>query len=389
MRSRLVQVPLGRVLKGAAQQLNARIGGSRVVDSRDFLIALADSDVDGQWDRIQLQTGGHGRIRDLRRGDDAPEPAGEWQGLRLSASLEQCIRAAVDAAASRGMDAVPPAFLALAIAADRTTAGAKALLHSGISHARLLMVMQEALLGYEDDSLLEQFHAAATSARDRRHAARGESSSPVVPAGHDEPVASRATAPRPAPGARAPGAEADEPRHREPAVLPPDPVLVRTEAVVLGVVSSVISVALGNPIADLARVVGRTLSRSDPSSLFLAQAWITVVGALGGLAAVVAAGRRLPPGRLRVSELVFREAPMWTLVATAVVGLFFRERLPDALDQYFYGHLAFWQSSFWTVDHLELGFQMLVPFFLGHVVVCLALFPVLRSVQQARERRRR
>jgi hypothetical protein len=139
-------------LDGAVESVE---GGA--VGSFDVLIALIGEDSSGSWERVQL----HSTWLDPRERDRFPDlgfgPGGEWGNTALTHDAAEGIRCACELAEAYDLLPAPASALALGMVWEADSGAGRALLEdSELTHAELLDLMQDELLGMRLEGLKER-----------------------------------------------------------------------------------------------------------------------------------------------------------------------------------------------------------------------------------------
>lgn len=131
------------------------------LSSLAILVGLITADADGAWEGVQLQTSYLGEEDVARVDDPAPEPAGEWHGVPLTATATAGLETAVRIAAEYHLVPVPAGALAIGLLAQRDSAACRALLDgAAVTHAQLLDLVQDDVLDVTLEGLAESLQVA-------------------------------------------------------------------------------------------------------------------------------------------------------------------------------------------------------------------------------------
>lgn len=129
-----------------ALRLAGRRGEGRPVGTMDLLIAVMNSDMSGQWQRIWLESGSVEAIAARSTHDPDPWPDDIWHGVTLTHTCMVAVEASSLLAARYRLVPMPVGVLVLGLLADPDCAAAGAL-GEPVDRQTLLDLVQDAILG--------------------------------------------------------------------------------------------------------------------------------------------------------------------------------------------------------------------------------------------------
>lgn len=182
------------VVRAAVDTAAANCAPGHAVDTRDVLLALMHIDAQGEWDRVTLYFANRDAIGRAPVIDPQPASARTWGAAPLSGTCVEALRCAVRLADAYQTGDVPVGLTAVALAADPASAAAMALTGGDTArHARLLEVLQEAVVGATLTDLADAL-SAEPARRQTRRVVRRRVSGTRSSTADDEPVLPGVTA---------------------------------------------------------------------------------------------------------------------------------------------------------------------------------------------------
>jgi hypothetical protein len=129
---------------GAFQRAVSRLAPGEPVDTRLLFIALEDSDMQGEWDRLWLHAGNTDFRASLTLPDPEPDSYGSWNGIPLTATCTRSMQVAVTLCDAYNLWPMPIGAAAIGLIADPESGASRALMFGGdLDHAAAIALLQD------------------------------------------------------------------------------------------------------------------------------------------------------------------------------------------------------------------------------------------------------